>query len=130
MSLTLQHKYSYSSILIDFISPLLNNREDTEQFLMKAKAGMIVWNYVVVEQTNLPFKREMQLGLRKANASFPDFKVTLDTLVARKTLLYADHLQFIVKVESRVKPNGSVNLYVESVPVDKVDWNKTDFFSE
>jgi len=51
---------SYSSVLIQFIKPLLDGSETEKDYLMKAKMGMIAWNSHVSDQSKLPYNKEMK----------------------------------------------------------------------
>lgn len=111
---------SYSGLLIKFIEPLVNGDENVEEYLMKAKLGQVAWNHCVADENMLPLDSEMKSALKKLLSIYPEMKETLDMLVIRKALLFSEHQQFIFKVENRHKPDGTVNLYVESAPADKI----------
>jgi hypothetical protein len=106
-------KISYSSILIEFIKPLLKGNEDDNEFLAKAKAGMIAWNLCVFDSTNLPMDGLTKKILWNVKTRNPFGADLFDKLAERKALLFPDHNQFIFKVELREKPDGSKTLYVE-----------------
>lgn len=112
---------SYSSLLIKFIDPLLDGTEDHEDFLSKAKFGQIAWNFAVSDKNGLPIDKEMKAILRQSSAANSEFRKTLDMMVMRKILEFGEYNQFIFRVENRHKENGTVNLFVESAPVDKMD---------
>ncbi len=111
---------SYSDILIDFIQPLLDGQETESSFLEKAKMGMVAWNFQVAEAHNIPFSREFKEIYDFISKTYPEGKAILSSLIKRKSTLYGEYHQFILKVESRKKPAGNTNLYVESVPIDKL----------
>lgn len=117
----LMTKYiSYSALLVEFIDPLLDGKENDEEFLMKAKAGQIAWNYAISDKHRLPFDIEMKNRLKKLVSIYPEMKETFDMLVIRKGAKFAEFNQYIFTVETRDKIDGSVNLYVESAPADKI----------
>ncbi len=111
---------SYSNLLIQFIEPLINGDEDSEEFLMKAKIGQLAWNHCFSVEYELPFDQEMKTALKNLTEMYPDAKATLNMLAIRKSMKFGAYGQFIFKVECRHKPDGSVNLYVESAPADKM----------
>ncbi len=111
---------SYSGLLIKFIEPLLNGDESDEEFLAKAKIGQIAWNHSVSDENNLSLNSEMENALKKFISMYPDLKETLNMLVLRKAMEFQEHQQFIFKVENSNKPDGTVNLYVESAPANKI----------
>ncbi|MHB1279103.1 MAG: hypothetical protein ACYC1Q_11985 [Bacteroidia bacterium] len=110
---------SYSRILIDFIKPLLNGRESEADFLLKARSGMIAWNHVVTDEHKLPVELELKQLYEQLTQAHPDAIANLNMLVIRKLMYFSGYHQFIVKVESRKKPEGSRTLYVESIEADK-----------
>jgi len=111
---------SYSGLLIKFIEPLLDGNENEEEYLMKAKFGQVAWNHCVADENELPLDSEMKSALKKILSIYPEMKETLNMMVLRKALEFPEHHQFIFTVESRHKPDGTVNLYVESAPADKI----------
>lgn len=110
---------SYSRILIDFIKPLLNGRESEADFLLKARSGMLAWNHVVTDEHKLPVEVELKELYEQLTKTHPDAVANLNMLVIRKLMYFSGYHQFIVKVESRKKPEGSRTLYVESIEADK-----------
>jgi hypothetical protein len=118
-----KHTISYSSLLIDFIAPLITGQEDEHEFLEKVKLGQIAWNFSVSDNNHLPYDdihKTILLSLTERNSNLKDI---LNKLVARKELKYSQHNQFIFKVELRRKKTGEKTLYVESAPAK---WIKKD----
>ena len=111
---------AYSAILIKFIAPLLDGEEDEEDFLAKARMGMIAWNFHLSDQNKLPYDKEMKAILKQMTKENSAGKVMLNKLVLRKEMEFAQYQQFIANVEIRTKPDDSVTLYVESFPIDKI----------
>ncbi|MEM6769259.1 MAG: hypothetical protein AAF597_01640 [Bacteroidota bacterium] len=111
---------AYSAILIKFIQPLLDGKEDEEAYLTKAKMGMIAWNFHVSDQNRLPYDREMKAILKRMTEQNSEGKKILNQLVLRKERYFPNYNQFLAKVEIRTKPDGSTTLYVESYPADKI----------
>ena len=111
---------SYSALLLKFIEPLMNGEEDEAEFLLKAKVGMIAWNYCISDEKQLPLDGGMKLILKKITAIYPDAKEKLNMLAIRKSMLFAEHNQIIVNVEVKTKPDGCKTLFVESAPADKI----------
>lgn len=112
---------SYSNILIEFIKPLLDGSETAEDYLMKAKVGMVAWNFHVSDQNNLPYDDQMKTILKQMTTENSEGKKILNRLVLRKESEFSQYKQFLVKVELRTKPDNSITLYVESYPVDKIE---------
>ncbi|MCC5931911.1 MAG: hypothetical protein JJU28_21890 [Cyclobacteriaceae bacterium] len=110
----------YSQVLMDFIEPLLSGNEDNDEYLAKAWFGQTAWNYSIAEVNNLPYGAELKATIQKLNSMYPDMSEPMKRLVERKIEKFNDHNQFIFSVELRHKPDGTVSLYVESVPVDKL----------
>jgi len=111
---------SYSSILIQFIEPLLNGSETEEEYLMKAKMGIIAWNYHVSDQNKLPYDKEMKSILKQMTKTNSEGGKILNLLVLRKEANFINYKQLLTKVEIRRKSDNSTTLYVESFPVDKI----------
>ena len=111
---------SYSNLLIKFIEPLLDGQEDEDEFLTKARMGMIAWNYHVSDQNKLPYDDKMKAILLYMTKQNKQGKEILNTLTLRKQLHFSDYDQFLVTVETRTKANGDTVLYVESIPADKI----------
>ena len=111
---------AYSRVLIEFIEPLLDGTEDEDEYLAKARIGMIAWNYHVSDQNKLPYDDTMKAILQQMTEENEDGKEILNALVLRKKLHFSNYNQFLFKVETRTKPNGDTVLYVESGPVDKI----------
>lgn len=109
---------SYSSILIDFIKPLLNGRESEADFLQKAQAGMMAWNHVVSDENNLHLEEELMEMYRQLTTASPKAKDQVNSLVLRKLQYFGKHQQLIIRVESRIKQQGNRTLYVESIEAD------------
>jgi len=111
---------SYSNILINFIQPILDGSETEEDYLAKAKLGMIAWNYHLSDQNNLPYDDEMKAILKDMTDQNREGKEMLNKLVLRKEMEFSQYQQFLAKVEIRTKSDGSKTLYVESYPIDKI----------
>ena len=111
---------AYSAILIKFIQPLLNGEEDEEEYLTKARMGMIAWNFHISDQNKLPYDAVMKAILKKMTKENSEGKRILNELVLRKEKYFSGYNQLLTKVEIRTKPDDSTTLYVESYPVDKI----------
>jgi len=111
---------AYSAILIKFIAPLLNGNEDEEEYLAKARMGMIAWNFHVSDQNRLPYDDLMKAILRRMTKENSEGKRILNKLVRRKQSYFSEYNQLLIKVEIRTKPDDSTTLYVESYPADKI----------
>lgn len=107
---------SYSSVLIDFIHPLLNGDETDDEFLQKARIGQIAWNFAVSDKAGLTTDAKMKEVLKSITAQYRDSKEILNTLVMRKHDFFFYYDQIILTVEKREKPDGNTTLYVESAP--------------
>jgi hypothetical protein len=107
---------SYSSVLIDFIHPLLTGDESDDEFLQKARIGQIAWNFAVSDKAGLATDDKMKEVLKGITGQYPDARETLNTLVMRKHDFFFDYDQIILTVEKREKPDGNTTLYVESAP--------------
>lgn len=111
---------SYSSLLIDFIAPLITGQEDEHEFLEKAKLGQIAWNFSVSDLNNLPYDdihKAIFLGLTERDSKLRE---TLNMLVLRKGFKYSQHNQFLFKLEIRTNKLGQKTVYVESAPTDGI----------
>lgn len=111
---------AYSAILIKFIQPLLKGDEDEEEYLTKARMGMIAWNFHVSDQNKLPYDKVMKTILKRMTKENSEGKRILNQLVLRKERHFSGYNQLLIKVEIRTKPDDSATLYVESYPVDKI----------
>jgi len=120
MNTTNNNQVSYSGILIKFIEPILTGTEDEDEFLLKAKAGQMAWNYCVSGDNKLPLDSVMKAIMKNLTTHSAEAKETLNMLVLRKTMLYPNHHQYIFNVEIKTKPDGSKTLFVESTPADNI----------
>lgn len=111
---------SYSEMLIKFIEPLLDGYEDEDEFLEKAKMGMIAWNFHVSGQNKLPYDDSIKAILREVTKENSEARDILNNLVLRKEQLFSEYNQFLIRVEIRTKPDNSTTLFVESCPVEKI----------
>ncbi|WP_339923495.1 hypothetical protein [uncultured Cyclobacterium sp.] len=111
---------AYSSILIQFIQPLLNGSETENEYLTKAKMGIIAWNYHVSDQNKLPYNKEMKSILKQMTKANYEGRKMLNLLVSRKEAKFNNYKQLLTNVEIRRKPDNSATLYVESYPADKI----------
>lgn len=111
---------SYSRILIKFIEPILTGTEDEEEYLLKAKAGQMAWNYCVSGDNKLPLDSVMKAIMKNVTSRYAEAKETLNMLVLRKAMLYPNDQQFIFNVEIKTKPDGSRTLVVESTPASNI----------
>lgn len=111
---------SYSGILIKFIEPILTGTEDEDEYLLKAKAGQMAWNYCISDDNKLPLNSVMKAIMKNLTTHSAEAKETLNMLVLRKTMLFPNHQQFIFNVEIKTKPDGSKTLLVESTPADNI----------
>lgn len=111
-----KRRVSYSSLLIEFIGPMLTGQETDEEFLTKAIVGQIAWNFAVSDKAELAMDQYMKEVLRSATEEFEDAQESLNALVLRKEVVFEEYDQLILKVEQRHKPDGSTTLYVESAP--------------
>ena len=111
---------SYSTILIQFIQPILDGNEDIEEYLTKAQMGMIAWNFHVSDQNKLPYDDIAKAILKKMTKENSEGKRILNQLVLRKEMHFSQYNQLLIKVEIRTKADDSTTLYVESCPVDKL----------
>jgi hypothetical protein len=117
----MKRKYvSYSDVLIRFIEPLIDGTEDADDFMMKARMGMVAWNYHVSDQNKLPYDQETKAIFKMMTSLNSEGQKTLNELVLRKEMHFSQYDQFIFKVERRIKPDNSAVLYVESCPADKL----------
>jgi hypothetical protein len=109
---------SYSSLLIDFISPILTGQEDELEFLEKAKTGVTAWNFCVSDQAGLAADSGIKIVLEEYLKEAPKWlKEIIDKLVIRKHTDFGKYDQYILLAETRRKPDGSAYLHVESAPV-------------
>ena len=111
-----RRKVSYSSLLIEFIEPMLTGHETDEEFLTKAIVGQIAWNYAVSDKAGLAMDGYMKQVLKSVTEQYEDAQESLNALVLRKGVCFEEYDQLILKVEQRHKPDGSTTLYVESAP--------------
>ena len=120
--MTKTHKdiISYSSLLIDFIEPLITGQEDAHEFLDKAKLGQIAWNFNVSDVNELPFDDIHKIIFVNLTQEEPYLKEALNMLVLRKGMKYSMYNQFIFKIEIRTNKLGQRTLYVESANADKI----------
>ncbi len=118
-----KEQISYSSVLLKFIKPLLDGNETAEDYLMKARMGMIAWNHHVSDQNQLPYDKEMKAILKQMTSLNSEGKKILNMLVLRKEAEFPQYKQFLAKVELRTKSDDTTTLYVESIPVDKIPKN-------
>lgn len=115
-----EEQISYSSLLISFIEPLIDGTEYIDDYLLKARVGMVAWNYHVSDQNKLPYDKEAKAILKMMTAINSEGKKILNELVLRKEKYFSQYNQLIVKVETRVKADNTTTLYVESYPADKL----------
>ncbi len=111
---------SYSNVLIQFIEPLLNGTETAEEFLLKAKMGMVAWNFHVSDQYQLPYDKEMKTILKRMTNENNEGKEILNQLVLRKQMNFSKYKQFILEVKLNYKIDNTPTLYVESAPVESL----------
>lgn len=111
---------SYSGILIKFIEPILTGAEDEHEYLLKAFAGQMAWNYCVSDENKLPLDSVQKEMMKYLTTQSAEAKQILNMLVLRKAMLYPNHQQFIFNVEIKTKPDGSKTLFVESTPADNI----------
>lgn len=111
---------TYSSVLQDFIKPIVTENETEETYLEKAIAGMLAWNYSLSEKYHLPGYLKMKKSIQDLRIQFPESKSILDLLIKRKAKHFSKYDHYIFKVEVRTKEDGSKTIYVESAPVDKI----------
>lgn len=110
----------YSSILIDFIEPLITGDEDEHEFLDKAMLGQIAWNFSVSDTNDLPFDAIHKQIFNEIASTNSEVKEILNKLVLRRVMKFSQFNQFIFKVEIRENKLGQKTLYVESAPADKI----------
>ncbi len=111
---------SYSSILIKFIEPLLNGTETEEEYLLKAKMGMVAWNFHVSDQYKLPYDNEMKTILKSMTSENKEGNEILNQLVLRKQMKFLKYNQFILEVKLNYKIDNTITLYVNSVPAERL----------
>jgi hypothetical protein len=111
---------AYSAILMKFIQPILNGEEDEEEYLTKARMGMIAWNFHVSDQNKLPYDDIVKAILNKMTKENSEGKRILNQLVLRKEMYFSGYNQLLIRVEIRRKPDDSTTLFVESYPADKI----------
>jgi len=105
----------YSSVLQDFIHPLLNEKDTDEIFLSKFKVAEVIWNYCIAKEFHLPVFAELEKIITQQNDLDREMKLVFDTFVESKETYFKQYKNFITKVEYRIKADGSKSLYVESV---------------
>jgi len=110
---------SFSSVLIEFIDPLLDGKEDKYEFLSKVKVGAIAWNVSVARDNKLNLDDFFKDMMAKKLPPSTQIKGILEFLTVRKQMMFSQYQQFIFSVETRKKPDGSISLCVESGPADK-----------
>ncbi|MEM9259990.1 MAG: hypothetical protein AAGA62_10110 [Bacteroidota bacterium] len=116
----MKNRISYSDVLIEYITPLLDGTEYLEDLEAKVKFGMVAWNYHVSDQNDLPLDAEMKAILKMMTMTHQEGRKKLNEMVLRKEQHFSQYNQYIATAEVRQKPDGSVTVYVESAPADKV----------
>lgn len=111
---------SYSTLLLDFIEPLLNVTETEDELSDKAKAGMMAWNFHVSDLNELSNDDHYKEIILKLTTDYAEANEILNSLVIRKQMYFSHYNQFILKVEIKAKSDGSKTLYVESANADKI----------
>lgn len=107
-------------MMIKFIQPILDGTEDEEEYLKKAKIGMIAWNYIICDKFQLPIDSEYKKILNDVTKTHAEAKRVLNSLVLRKQMEFSEYDQLIASVEIKTKPDGSKTLFVLSGPADKL----------
>jgi HSP90 family molecular chaperone len=108
-------KISYSSIIQDFIEPLLPPEDTDEQFLMRMKIAEIIWNYCIAIEFKLPQYEKVVKEMNALNNQIPEMKPLVHLLTERKKNEFYKYKNFITKLEVRTKADGLKTVYVESV---------------
>jgi hypothetical protein len=101
--------------LQDFAAPLLNGNENTEEFLAKPKVAERAWNYCISEEFDLTIFPELKKAVDQSKKQHPDMEIVFHLMKELKKNDFDEYKNFIVKAESRIKPDGSQTLYVESL---------------
>lgn len=105
----------YSSILQDFIHPLLNEKDSDEMFLKKFKIAEVIWNYCIAKEFKLVVFAELDKIITEQNKKNREMKMLFDALVESKATDFKQYKNFITKIEYRTNAAGAKSLYVESV---------------
>ena len=111
---------NYSSILYQFIEPMLHGSEDEEEFLAKAKIGMIAWNFNLSDLNELPSDQQTKKILKGVTERNERAKEIFNSLVIRKQTEFPEYNEFIIKVELEARADGSQDLFVETASPEKV----------
>lgn len=114
------NQVSYSGILIKFIEPILTGTEDEDEYLLKAFAGQMAWNYCVSNDNKLPLDSVQKKMMKYLTTQSAEAKEIMNMLVLRKAMIYPNDHQVIFNVEIKTKPDGSKTLFVESTPADNI----------
>ncbi len=105
----------YSSILQDFIHPLLNEKDSDDMFLKKFKIAEVIWNYCIAKEFNLPVFAELDKIIYQQNENHKEMKMVFEDFVESKETVFKQYKNFITKIEYRTNTAGAKSLYVESV---------------
>jgi hypothetical protein len=105
----------YSSIIQDFIRPLLNQQDNDELFFKKIKIAEVIWNYCIAKEFNLSVFAELDKHIAEQNKKHKEMKCIFDAFVESKNTDFKCYKNFITKVEYRINANGNKSLYVESI---------------
>lgn len=105
----------YSTVLQDFIYPLLNADDSDEMLSKKFKLAEIIWNYCIAKEFNLPVFAELENILSQENEKDNEMKMVFAAFVEIKETDFREYKNFITKIEYRTNAAGAKSLYVESV---------------
>lgn len=105
----------YSTILQDFICPLLNANDSDEMLFKKFKLAEIIWNYCIAKEFNLHVFDELKDILSQQNEREKEMKMVFAAFVEIKETEFKKYKNFITKIEYRTSAAGAKSLYVESV---------------
>ncbi|MEO6831658.1 MAG: hypothetical protein ABI378_05045 [Chitinophagaceae bacterium] len=105
----------YSSILQDFIEPLLEEDDSNEILLRKFKFAEIVWNYCIAKEFKLPALSELDKCLFELDKEDKEMLTLFREFVRRKETNFKKYKNFITKIEFRTNPGEACRVYVESI---------------
>lgn len=105
----------YSTVLQDFIRPLLNEKDNDEIFFKKFKIAEVIWNYCIAKEFHLPVFAELEKIITEQNKKHKEMKLVFDSFVESKKANFHQYKNFITKIEYRINADGAKSIYVESV---------------
>jgi hypothetical protein len=108
---------SYSNILNQFVSPLIQSGDTIEIYQSKISFGAAIWNAVIMRDIDEKHFSKAKEELLKIHDNKKEMEELIDFMVKRKAELFSEYKELIKDTQLKINQNKGFDLTVETATV-------------